>query len=146
MEITAIQTQTVAAGQNVLFTETPVKGAPCIQHREGSGIVTLRGITNQNRARFRVSYSGNIAIPTGGTVQPISLAIAISGEPLLSTQMIVTPAAVGEFFNVSASAFVEVPKGCCVNIAVENTTGTVVGTTAEAIDVANSNLIVTREA
>lgn len=139
MELTAIQTQTVAAGQNVLFTETPVKGSNCIQHRDGSGIVTLRGLTNQCRARFKVSYYGNIAVPTGGTVGPISLSIALAGEPLLATQMTVTPAAVGEFFNVSASAFVEVPKGCCLNIAVENTT-------AEAIDVANSNLIITREA
>lgn len=139
MELTNINTVTVAAGQNVPFTETAVPGGGCIQHREGAGIVTLRGLTNQCRARFLVEYSGNIAIPTGGTVGEISLAIAINGEPLQSSLMRVTPAAVGEFFNVSSFAYVDVPKGCCLSVAIENTT-------AEAVDVANSNLIVTREA
>ena len=86
-----------------------------------------------------VSYSGNIQIPTGGTVEAISLAIAIDGEPLQSARMIVTPAAVENLFNVSASAFVDVPKGCCVTAAVQNTS-------SQTIDVQNSNLIVTREA
>lgn len=130
---------TVESGQNVPFTETPVRGAVCIQHREGSGIITLRGITNQNRARFLVDFSGNIAVPTGGTAEEISLAIAISGEPLQATSMRVTPAAVEEFFNVSAATFIDVPKGCCVNVAIENTSG-------QDVSVANANLIVTREA
>ena len=67
-EYTAVALQTVAAGADVAFTETAVNGSGCITHREGSGIVKLRGITNQCRARFLVSYSGNIQIPTGGTV------------------------------------------------------------------------------
>lgn len=139
MEITNVSTIQVDDGQNVLFTETPVKGSSCIQHRDGSGVVTLRGITNQCRARYRVEYSGNIAVPTGGTVGEISLAIAIAGEPLASAAMRVTPAAVEEFFNVSSAVYVDVPKGCCANIAVVNTSGI-------TISVANSNLIVTREA
>jgi len=98
----------------------------------------LRGITNQCRARFKVDYSGNIAVPTGGTAEAISLSIALSGEPLLSSKMIVTPSAVGEFFNVSAGVFVDVPKGCCVNVSIENTSG-------QSIEVSNSNLIITRE-
>ena len=121
------------------FTNTAVKGSSCIQHREGSGIITLRGLTNQCRARFFVDFSANIAVPTGGTAGAISLAIAISGEPVLSSQMISTPAAVEQFNNVSAGIYVDVPKGCCVNIAVENTSGV-------AIDVANANIVVTREA
>lgn len=84
-------------------------------------------------------FSANIAVPTGGTAGEISLAIAISGEPVLSSQMISTPAAVAQFNNVSTGIYVDVPKGCCVNIAVENTSGV-------AIDVANANLVVTREA
>lgn len=72
--------QTVEAGQNVLFNETPVAPSRCIAHRDGSGIVTLRGLTNcQCRARFRVSFGANIAIPTGGTVGAISVALAIAG-------------------------------------------------------------------
>lgn len=138
-EYTAVSSQNVAANGNVVFTNTAVKGSNCIQHREGSGIVTLRGLTNQCRARYFVDFSANIAVPTGGTAGAISLAIAISGEPVLSSQMISTPAAVAQFNNVSAGIYVDVPKGCCVNIAVENTSGV-------AIDVANANLVVTREA
>lgn len=138
-EYTAVSSQNVAANGNIVFTNTAVKGSNCIQHREGSGIVTLRGITNQCRARYFVDFSANIAVPTGGTAGAISLAIAISGEPVLSSQMISTPAAVAQFNNVSAGIYVDVPKGCCVNIAVENTSGV-------AIDVANANLVVTREA
>lgn len=138
-EYTAVSSQNVAANGNVVFTNTAVKGSNCIQHREGSGIVTLRGITNQCRARYFVDFSANIAVPTGGTAGAISLAIAISGEPVLSSQMISTPAAVAQFNNVSTGIYVDVPKGCCVNIAVENTSGV-------AIDVANANLVVTREA
>lgn len=123
----------------MLFTETPVCGSSCIVHRAGSGLVTLRGATNQCRALYRVSFGANIAVPTGGTVGPISVALAVSGEPLGSATAIVTPAAVEEFFNVYVSVFVEVPRGCCVTVAAENTT-------AEAIDVQNANLIVERVA
>lgn len=138
-EYLAVASQEVAANGNVVFTNTAVRGSNCIQHREGSGIVTLRGITNQCRARYFVDFSANIAVPTGGTAGAISLAIAISGEPVLSSQMISTPAAVAQFNNVSTGIYVDVPKGCCLNIAVENTSGV-------AIDVANANLVVTREA
>lgn len=138
-EYVAVATQEVAVNGNVIFTNTAVKGSNCIQHREGSGIVTLRGITNQCRARYFVEFSANIAVPTGGTAGEISLAIAISGEPVLSSQMISTPAAVDQFNNVSAGIYIDVPKGCCVNVAVENTSGV-------AVNVANANLVVTREA
>lgn len=138
-EFTAIAPQTVAVGQNVLFTETPVSGCNSIMHREGSGIVTLRGLTNQCKARYRVSFGANLAVPTGGTAGPVSVAIALDGEPLASTTMIVTPAAVGEFFNVFGAVFVEVPRCCCLTVAVENTT-------TQAITVQNANLIVERVA
>lgn len=112
---------------------------PAIVASVASGIITLRGLTNQCKARFFVDFSGNIAIPTGGTVEAISLAIAISGEPVLSSQMISTPAAVDQYNNVSSGIYIDVPRGCCVNIAVENTSG-------QAISVANANIVVTREA
>ena len=100
MELTANALQTVEANQNVLLTDTVVCGNCSILHRDGSGLVTLRGITNQCRARFKATFGANIAIPTGGTVEAISIAIAINGEPVASTTMIVTPAAVEEFSNV----------------------------------------------
>ena len=139
MEITANAVQTVAANQNVLFNETAISGSCSILHREGSGLVTLRGLTNQCRARFKVTFGANIAIPEGGTAGAISLALAISGEPVNTTSMIVTPAAVAEYFNVASSIYLDVPKNCCLTIAVENTS-------TQAIDVQNANLIVERVA
>lgn len=131
--------QTVDAGQNVLFNENPVAPSRCIVHRDGSGIVTLRGLTNcQCRARFRVSFGANIAIPTGGTVGAISVALAIAGEPLPASKAIVTPAAADNYFNVYIDTFVDVPAGCCATVAVENTSD-------QAISIQNANLIVTRE-
>lgn len=139
-EYTSNAVQTVAANQNVIFTETPVRCTTGnVVRREGSGIATLRGITNQCRARYRVSFGANIAVPTGGTAGPISIALAISGEALPASTAIVTPAAVNEYFNVSADTFVDVPRGCCVTVSVQNTSTT-------AINVQNANMIITREA
>lgn len=139
MEITANALQTVAPNSNVLFTETPVRGNCSLLHREGSGLVTLRGITDQCRARFRVSFGANVAIPTGGTVAPISLAIAINGEPIGPATVISTPAAAGEFNNVFTSIFLNVPTGCCYTVSVQNIS-------ADNVDVQNANLIVERVA
>ena len=107
-EFTGVFVQQIAANGNAVFSETPVSGSNCIVHREGSGIITLRGMTNQCRARYKVVFGGNIAIPTGGAVGPISVAIAVEGEALGSATAIVTPAAVNEFFNVFAAAFIAV--------------------------------------
>ena len=137
MEITANALQTVELNQNVLFTDTPVCGSCSILHRDGSGLVTLRGITNQCRARFKVFFSANIAIPTGGTVEEISLALALNGEPVGATTMIVTPAAVENFFNVASAIYIDVPAGCCSQLSVRNTSD-------QAIDVQNANLIIER--
>lgn len=138
-EYTAAAAQTVASGQNVLFTATPIAPSRCIVHRDGSGVVTLRGLTNcQSRARFRVAFGGNIAVPTGGTAGAISIALAIAGEPLPATAAIVTPAAVGDYFNAHIDTYVDVPAGCCATVAAENISD-------QAISVQNANLIVTRE-
>ena len=139
MEITAVTLQEVAENQNVLFTDTVICGNPSIVHRAGSGLVTLRGLTNQCRAQYKVSFGGNIAIPTDGTVEEISIALTIDGEPLGSTLMIETPAAVEEFSNVFSAVYIAVPRGCCVTVGVRNTS-------AQAINVQNANLIVERVA
>ena len=139
MEITANAIQTVASNANVLFTDTVVCGNCAITHRDGSGLVTLRGLTNQCRARFRVSFGGNIAIPTGGTVGPISLAIAIDGEAVATTTMISTPAAVEEYQNVFSAIFLDIPRGCCSQIGVRNISD-------EPIEIQNANLIIERVA
>lgn len=136
-EYTNASTVTVAAGQNVPLTETAVSSKPCIVHREGAGIVTLRGLTSQCKARFRVGFGANVAIAAGGAVEAISIALAINGEPLNSATAIVTPAASENYFNIYISAIVEVPRGCCLTVAAENTS-------TEAISVANANMVVDR--
>ena len=140
MEITANAVQTVTENGNVVFTNTSVAGSFCIVYRQGSGLVTLRGLTNgQCRARFRVTFGGNVAIPTGGTVGPVTVAIGINGEPVQTSEMIVTPAAVNEYFNVYRSMFLDVPRGCCSQVSVENLTG-------GSILVQNANLTIERVA
>lgn len=131
--------QLVASAANVLFSETPVCGNNCIIHRPGSGIVTLRGMTNQCRALYKVTFGANVAIPAGGTVAPISLAIAVDGEPLASATMIETPTAAEAFSNVFSAVLVAVPRGCCVTIGVRNTG-------EDPVDVQNANMIVERVA
>ena len=137
MEITAVTLQEVAENQNVLFTDTVICGGPSIVHRGGSGLVTLRGLTNQCRAQYKVTFGANIAIPTGGTVEEISLALTIDGEPLGSATMIETPAAVEQFSNVFGAVYIAVPRGCRLTVGVRNTS-------AQAINVQNANLIVER--
>lgn len=139
MEIIANALQTVNENQNVLFTDTVINGNCSIVHRPGSGLVTLRGVTNQCRARYKVTFGANIAVPTGGTVEAISLAISLEGEPIASTTMIVTPAAVENFQNVFSAIFIDIPQGCCASVSVRNTS-------AQAIEVQNANLIVERMA
>ena len=139
-EFTAVARQTVEPNQVILFTDVAVRGNNSIMHREGSGLVTLRGLTCcQPRARFKVSFGGNIAVPTDGVVGPISVAIAIDGEPVASSRMIATPAAIEEFFNVNRDMHIDVPAGCCTQISVENTSDSVIW-------VENANLIVERVA
>ena len=139
MEIIANAVQTVAANQNVYFTDTVIDGNACITHRDNSGLVSLRGLTNQCRARYRVFFGANVAIPTGGAVAPIEVAIAVDGEAVLATTMIYTPTAVDAYGNITAAVFVDVPRGCCSTISVQN-----IGTAD--INVENANLIVERVA
>ena len=139
MEIIANELQTVLSGANVQFTDTVVPGKACTMHRPGSGLVSLKGLTDQCRARFKVSFGANLAVPTGGTAGAISLALAIDGEPIASTTMTVTPAAVEEFFNVFGAIYLDIPRGCCSQISVRNVS-------TQSVEVQNANLIVERVA
>ena len=119
-----------------------------VYHRDGSGIVTLRGIVNNPSccfARYQVTFNANIAVPTDGTVGPIAIALAIDGEPINTSRAIVTPAAVDEYFNVTSTAIITVPRGCCFNVSVENVSfGATAAAAPTAINVQNANLTVTR--
>lgn len=140
-EYSRIAAQTVAVGENVLFNNgcrACHKGF--IQHRDDSGIFFLKGSPNGFRAVYRVTFNGNIAIATGGTVEPISVALTINGEALGNATATVTPTAIGNFFNVSVTTFIDIPCGCCVTVSVENVSGTT------AIDITNANVIFDRVA
>ena len=134
--------QEVEAGQNVLLQDS----IPCTRgyviHRNGSGILTLRGIVNNpcaKFARYKVEFNGNIAIPTDGAAGEISLALAIDGEPIQTSRARVTPTVVDAYFNVTSVANITVPAGCCLTISIENTSGI-------SINVQNANLTVDRTA
>ena len=138
-EYSAVAAQTVAVGENVLFNNgcrSCRKGF--IQHRDDSGIFFLKGSSNGCRAVYRVTFDGNIAIATGGTVEPISVALTINGEALGNATATVTPTVAEAFFNVSVTTFIEIPCGCCVTVSVKNASDTT------AIDVTNANIIFDR--
>ena len=139
--------QEVQPNQQVILNDSIPCNKGYVVHRNESGIVTLRGIVNNpcaSFARYQVTFNGNIALPEGATAQPISIALAESGEPILTSRAIVTPAAVDEYFNVTSTAIITVPKGCCFNISVENTSEIVGTTPAPSINVQNANLTVSR--
>ncbi|MBO7735581.1 MAG: hypothetical protein J6S67_23650 [Methanobrevibacter sp.] len=148
-EFTYNPVQLVEAGQNVVLNNS----IPCtkgyVYHRDESGIVILRGIVNNPNncyARYQVTFNGNIAIPMGGTAAPIAVSLSIDGEPLQTSKAIVTPTAVDAYFNVTSTAFITIPKGCCFSVAVENVSPSGADTPAPAINVQNANLTVVRTA
>lgn len=141
-EFISIPVQEVPYGQSVLLSARRGCNKGYILHREGSGIVTLRGIVNNpcnNKARYQVTFNGNIAVPTGGTVGEISLSVAISGEGDPASLGAYTPTVVDAYGNVTCTTQIDVVNGCCTDISIENTSST-----NEAINVRNANLVVSR--
>lgn len=137
--------QTVNPGESVIFTESPV---PCrrglVRHRDDTGNFLLTGRVYQNScgccpnsAIYLCDFGANIAIPTGGTVEAISLALTIDGSTIPASTMIVTPAAIEEFWNVSRAINAEIWRGCCQTVAVRNTS-------AQPILVQNADIIFSR--
>lgn len=147
--------QTVQPNQNVLLQSSIPCGKGYVYHREGSGILTLKGVVNNPTAcfaRYNVEFTGNIAVPSDGTVGPIAIALAINGEPIQSSKAVYSPAAVAadpptdaNFGNVTSTAIITVPKGCCFTLSVENdSTGATAADPAPAILVKNANLTISR--
>lgn len=133
---TSVAPQTILAGQNVVFTDSPI---PCnkglVIHRPDSGIFTLRGPCNQCFARYLVQFQANIAVAAGGTLaNGATVSIAQGGETLASSTATVTPAAEAVFNHVSTFAYIDVPRGCCASVSVEaGTNGITVQNAAIAI-------------
>ena len=146
-EYSANAIQLVNPGETVVFTDSP---EPCsrgfVRHRDGTGNFMLSGwvprrfgcCCNKNRsANYLIDFGANISIPTGGTVEPISLAITIDGTTIPASNMIVTPAAVDEYFNVSRAVNADIWNGCCESVSVRNTS-------AQSIQIQNANIIFSR--
>lgn len=143
-EFTYNEVQLVQPGAAAVLNTTIGCNRGYVLHRPGSGILTLRGIVNNpccRFARYRVAYDGNIAVPTGGTVDEIQLALAIDGEIVPTSIAASTPAAVDNYWNVSGFAIIDIPVGCCYTVSVENAS-----TTDTALNLRNLNVEVTRVA
>ena len=146
-EYLANATQVVELNQPVVFTASIPCNRGNVIHEDETGIFILRGNSTGCFARYQVTFNGNIAVPTGVTVGPIAVAIATNGEARPTSRAIVTPAAVEEYSNVTSTAIITVPRGCCYSISVRAVSGLVddeTGTPASSINVTNSNLVITR--
>lgn len=145
-EYLSVPSQEVALNNALVFTAS----IPCtkgyIYHEDGTANFTLRGVTNNCFARYQLVWNGNVQIPTGGTVTPIGISLSVNGETRPSSLAIATPAAAEEYTNLTSTAIVTVPKGCCFNVSVRYVSGVTDGTTTPTptIEVANSNLTISR--
>lgn len=148
-EYLANAVQSVSLNAPIIFSASIPCNRGYIYHEDETGIFILRGIVNNpcnNFATYQVTFNGNIAIPEGGTVTPIAVAITVNGEPRPTSRAIITPAAVSDYGNVTSTAIIKVPKGCCFSLSVENVAATAdpTVTPAPVIEVQNANLVVNR--
>ena len=148
-EYLAVAEQEVALNAPIIFTAS----IPCtkgyVYHEDETGIFILRGITcNQCFATYQVTYNGNISVPEEGELTPIAVAITVNGEPRITSRAIYSPTEVGDagYGNVTSTAIIKVPKGCCFTVSVEYVTGVTDGVTIPTpnINVLNSNLVIDR--
>ena len=146
-EYLANAVQSVALNAPVLFTASIPCNKGYVYHEDETGIFILRGCTNNCFARYQVTFNGNIAVPDGGELTPIAVAIAVSGEPRLTSRAIFTPQAVDEYGNVTSTAIITVPKGCCFSASVRYVDATTDDPATEPttlINVQNANLVINR--
>ena len=144
--------QEVALNAPILFDTSIPCGRGNIYHENNTGNFILKGARNNTPcdcntfAQYQVTFNGNIAIPEGGTVTPIAVAIAVNGEPRLTSRAIFTPAAVEDFGNVTSTAIIKVPKCCCFSLSVDSVPATTdpTVTPAPVIEVQNANFTITR--
>lgn len=146
-EYLANAVQEVALNAPIIFSASIPCNRGYVYHEDETGIFILRGITcGQCFATYQVTFNGNVAIPEGGTVTPIAVAITVNGEPRLTSRAIFTPAAVDEYGNLTSTAIIKVPKGCCFSVSVDAVPATTDPTVTPApiIEVQNANLVINR--
>ncbi len=146
-EYLANAVQAVALNAPILFTASIPCNRGYIYHEDETGIFTLRGITNNCFARYQVTFNGNIAVPEDGDLTAIAVALSVQGEERPTSKAIFTPAAVDEYGNVTSTAIITVPRGCCFSLAVRYVDATVADPTVTptpSINVQNANLVINR--
>ena len=138
--------QVVALNQPAVFDSSIPCNRGNIYHENGTGVFILRGNTNNCFARYQVVFNGNIAIPTGGTVGAIAVALAVNGEERPTSRAIFTPAAVDQYGNVTSTAIITVPRGCCFSLSLRAVPASEdpAVTPAPVISLQNANLTITR--
>lgn len=141
--------QDVTLNGPVLFRTSIPCNRGYVYHESETGNFILRGIVNNQCncfAHYQVTFNGNIAIPEGGAVTPIAIALTVNGEPRLTSRAIFTPAAAEDFGNVTSTAIIKVPKGCCFSLSVDSVPATTdpTVTPAPVIEVQNANLTIAR--
>lgn len=151
-EYTYVAPQTVALNNPIIFNASIPCNKGYIFHDDESGVFILKGIVNNpcgSFARYQVTYNGNISVPEGGELTAIGVAISESGETRPSSLAVFTPQAVDELGNVTSTAIITVPKGCCFTVSVryvDATTADPAVAPTPVINVENSNLVITRVA
>lgn len=145
-EFLANAVQNISLNQPAIFTASIPCNRGYVYHEDETGNFILRGCTPNCFARYQVVFNGNIAIPTGGAVAPIAVALTVNGEPRLTSRAIFVPAAVETYGNVTSTAIITVPKGCCFNLAVRYVAADEdpATTPTPVIEMQNANLTVTR--
>lgn len=146
-EYLANAVQSVSLNSPIIFTSSIPCNRGYIYHEDETGVFTLRGITNNCFARYQVTFNGNISVPDEGDLTPIAVAITVSGEPRLTSRAIFTPQATDEYGNVTSTAIITVPRGCCFNMSVEYVSGITddpTTTPTPVINVQNANLVINR--
>ena len=146
-EYLANAVQSVNLNAPIVFSASIPCNRGYIYHEDETGVFILRGITNQCFATYQVTFNGNVAIPEGGTASPIAVAITINGEPRPTSRAIFVPAAVDTYGNVTSTAIIKVPRGCCFSLSVEYVSGITddpAAVPAPVISVQNANLVFAR--
>lgn len=145
-EYLANDVQAIALNQPAIFTASIPCNRGNVYHEDETGIFILRGNTNNCFARYQVTFNGNIALPMGGAVAPIAVALAVNGEPRLTSRAIFTPAAVEEYGNVTSTAIVTVPRGCCFSLSLRSVPASADATVTPApvINMQNANIVINR--
>lgn len=145
-EYLANAVQQIPLNQPAIFTASIPCNRGFVYHEDETGIFILRGKTPNCFARYQVTFNGNIAIPTGGAVAPIAIALTVNGEPRLTSRAIYTPAAVEQYGNVTSTAIITVPQGCCFTVSVRYVAADEdpATTPTPVIEMQNANLVVNR--